>query len=383
MNIDKGSSLLTGRPPTLNYRYTRFSWPFDLSEEVLIQGGEALQQAIDALDENGWNTEGEIYSSTATRAHGTLSPLLNEVLELSLGDPAGCTGEQIKSVFSILVFISVLTSSIDTLWIAYSRFTLHGPPPCISDLRSCLLRTVPTTVSTFLDFSYPSNHGTNSSITVFWRRLCLRLITLEHRLLLERLAHKQGALDGQSMVDCAREMLELTVLLWVQRDRFVEHHHDYDWMLMCWGVPSSGVLCVELLKQMKQPPGTPPSLRLPRSEIVQNLSLLIGFLEWVKPAAGNYQLCVRMRIIIKRILDQILNPSPPSSAPPASQESLEMAGQNLEPANGNGVAVPFDWNIEMGNYDDGVDNLDWLNNVDWSRGPWFDLGQDFSAARWG
>jgi hypothetical protein len=117
-----------------------------------MEGGEALQQAIDALDENGWNTEGEIYSSTATRAHGTLSPLLNEVLELSLGDPAGCTGEQIKSVFLISVFISVLTSSIDTLWIAYSRFTLHGPPPFISDLRSCLLRTVPTTVSIFLDF---------------------------------------------------------------------------------------------------------------------------------------------------------------------------------------------------------------------------------------
>jgi hypothetical protein len=111
MNIDKGSSLLTGRPPTLNYRYTRFSWPFDLSEEVLMEGGEALQQAIDALDENGWNTEGEIYSSTATRAHGTLSPLLNEVLELSLGDPAGCTGEQIKSAFSILVFIFVLISA--------------------------------------------------------------------------------------------------------------------------------------------------------------------------------------------------------------------------------------------------------------------------------
>jgi hypothetical protein len=143
------------------------------------------------------------------------------------------------------------------------------------------------------------------------------------------------------------------------------------------------VLCVELLKQMKQLPGTPPTLRLPRSEIVQNLSLLVGFLEWVKPAAGNYQLCVRMRIIIKRILDQILNPSPPSSAPPASQESVEMTGQNLELANGNGVAVPFDWNIEMGNYEEGVDNLDWLNNVDWSRGPWFDLGQDFSAARWG
>lgn len=59
-------------------------------------------------------------------------------------------------------------------------------------------------------------------------RLSMRLHMLELRLLLERLAYKQGLLDGQSMVNCAREMLELTVLIWVQRDRFVEHHHDYD-----------------------------------------------------------------------------------------------------------------------------------------------------------
>lgn len=65
-----------------------------------------------------------------------------------------------------------------------------------------------------------------------FRRLSLRLQMLEHRLLLERLAYKQGLQDGQSMVNCAREMLELTVLIWVQRDRFVEHHHDYDVCLL-------------------------------------------------------------------------------------------------------------------------------------------------------
>ena len=194
--------------------------------------------------------------------------------------------------------------------------------------------------------------------------------------MVERLAYKQGDLDGQSMVDCAREMLELTVLLWVQRDRFVEHHHDYDWMLMCWGVPSSGVLCVELLKQMKLAPGTLQIPHLPRSEIVQNLSLLIGFLEWVRPAAGNYQLCARMRQIIKRILDQILNPSPMSSAPPPSQESAQSEG-----GQGFDGDVPFEPSV-FGTYD-GLDNLDWLNSVDWSRGPWIELGgQDFSAARW-
>ena len=48
----------------------------------------------------------------------------------------------------------------------------------------------------------------NLSDHVFWKRLMLRLLRLELQLLLERLAYKQGLYDGQSMVDCAREMLE-------------------------------------------------------------------------------------------------------------------------------------------------------------------------------
>jgi hypothetical protein len=198
------------------------------------------------------------------------------------------------------------------------------------------------------------------------------------------------------MVDCATEMLELTVLIWVQRDRFVEHHHDFDWMLMVWGVPSCGVLCVELLKQLKNPGAPHPKLK--RSEIVQNLSLLIGFLEWVRPAAGNYQLCTRMRLIVKRILDQILDPSPPSSAPiqPADNSGL------LEPMDvgDGGMGQPFDPNFMIGpfdtavpppgafdinSYETGADNFDWLNSIDWSRGgPWIDFGagQDFAGIKW-
>jgi hypothetical protein len=207
---------------------------------------------------------------------------------------------------------------------------------------------------------------------------------LEYKILLERLAHKRGISNGQSMVDCAREMLELTVLIWVQRDRFVEHHHDYDWMVVCYGVPSSGVLCVELLKQIKLGSDTPHVPILPRSEIVQNLSLLIGFLEWVRPAAGNYQLCMRMRQIIKRILDQILNPTFPPSQQEPIKEQLQQQQFDMTNPTATSVVDAFDASVfEPGNYDDGLDNLEWLNSVDWSRGPWIDLGgQDYSAARY-
>jgi hypothetical protein len=147
----------------------------------------------------------------------------------------------------------------------------------------------------YLKFSMANVSNPEVSDLRLWMRLCLRLMMLEHRLLLERFAFKRNILDGQSTVNCARDMLELTVLIWVQRDRYIEHHHNYDWMLMCKGIPSSGVLCVELLKQTKQPQGTQHMLRITRSEIVQNLSLLVVFLEWIKPSAGNYQLCGRMR----------------------------------------------------------------------------------------
>ena len=97
-NIDKGSSLLTGRPPALSYRYTRFKFPLDLSEEALMKDREELQNAVGLLDANGWNTEGKIHPSTLSRAYGMLAIVLNEVLECSLGDPAECTNERIKSV---------------------------------------------------------------------------------------------------------------------------------------------------------------------------------------------------------------------------------------------------------------------------------------------
>jgi hypothetical protein len=210
--------------------------------------------------------------------------------------------------------------------------------------------------------------------------MVLRLQYLEYRLPLERRAHHQGFLDGQSMVDCAREMLELVVLTWVQRDRFSEQHHNYDWMLMCWGVPSSGVLCIELLKQMKSP--NAPGPVLPRSEIVQNLSLLVGFLEWVRPAAGNYQLCGRMRHIIKRILDQILSPNSYASGQESATGEKVLVQNVVDTVP---VTEGFDGSVfEDAGTEDSLDNLEWLNNVDWSRAPWIDLGgQDYSAARWG
>ena len=51
----------------------------------------------------------------------------------------------------------------------------------------------------------------------------------------------------------------------------------------------------------------PQVLLLSRSSIVQKLSLLVGFLDWINPSAPNGDLCSECKSVIQRVLDQTLN----------------------------------------------------------------------------
>jgi len=122
---------------------------------------------------------------------------------------------------------------------------------------------------------------------------------------------------------------------------------------MTFGMPSIGVLCTALVSQVRNPSShaQPADTKLPVSEIVQNLSLMIGFLNWVKPTAGNYALCRKMSQVVKRILDQVLEDQ---------ENAKESEVQMLTP--------DFEWT------GDGVDDLEWLNSIDWTQGPFLESG---------
>ena len=91
-----GISLLTGRPPALSPRFSQIQLAVDVSDEVLMKGGEELQRAVAALDSNGWNREGSMHINTYFRTRTLLAPILYQTLELFLGDPQNITGEIIK-----------------------------------------------------------------------------------------------------------------------------------------------------------------------------------------------------------------------------------------------------------------------------------------------
>lgn len=82
---EKDAVLFTGRPPRLSHRYAFTPLPLDLRDEDLLQGGEAVREAVKHLDENGWNTSGSMYSATLTRARYIIALIRDELVEIGIG----------------------------------------------------------------------------------------------------------------------------------------------------------------------------------------------------------------------------------------------------------------------------------------------------------
>ena len=107
---------------------------------------------------------------------------------------------------------------------------------------------------------------------------------------------------------------------------------------MAYRAPGGGILCQEILEPTFSG-SHPKDVKLTRSAIVQQLSLLVGFLDWVRPNQPNGELCADAKAIIQRVLDHHLNG-------PAQGEAL--GAMNW------GVMAQPDFNFDL------LDTFDWL-----------------------
>lgn len=117
------------------------------------------------------------------------------------------------------------------------------------------------------------------------------------------------------------------------------------------GVPASGVICVELLKQITD---RHYMLVIPRSESLQDLIMFVGFLDWVKPLAPNYGLCRRILVIIRRVLEQVLESPKPT------------VNEVQTPALTAQISMDFNFDSDLRDFDDYatfdlLDTFDWFN----------------------
>jgi chromatin structure-remodeling complex subunit RSC3/30 len=91
------------------------------------------------------------------------------------------------------------------------------------------------------------------------------------------------------------------------------------------GLPSAGVLSVELLRQTRSTPRS-TALNLPRSEIIQNLTLFASYLDAIiAPHDGNYRVAQQGQRAIRHVLDQVLS----VNSGPCSISAGPVAGHKL------------------------------------------------------
>ena len=64
-----------------------------------------------------------------------------------------------------------------------------------------------------------------------WKLTFMRLDYLRMNFLIERLSVERGGESKQKLVDIAREILDMTVFLWLERDRSGHRHYDYDYIV--------------------------------------------------------------------------------------------------------------------------------------------------------
>ena len=325
-SMDKQVATIMGRPPALSRRYTTCKMPLDLSCEQMMAEGEELESIKARLDPMGWNTDGLVMASTIFRAWHLVSLIRDEILELALGPPS-------EDIYALRADLLKRSEEV----YAQIPSQLHYQP----------------NVSSRQD----------NSPYLFCAQMNYYQEYLLNRFLLDRLPEESSHEVKQDLVDTARKMLDTVLELCANRDRLTDFAVNFVWAITYSGIPSAGVLGVELLRQSKFPRELHhPSL--PRSETIQNLSMFIGCLDWVRPSDGNFTLCTQMRKVIKRILDEVLELPPPP--PPSSVAPDPMAVDAVVPAD-----QPLS---SMFGLEDDPEFLNWLNSGDWTRDmlqdPW-------------
>ncbi|KAH7305178.1 hypothetical protein B0I35DRAFT_444120 [Stachybotrys elegans] len=270
-NLDKDLVSMPGRPPMLCHRYVLTPPPLDLDEEAFIGDSESFRAAVSRLDEQGWNTAGVVGPATLARGRMILSFVRNELLEVAVANKRYAGVDDASAVKKKAHDI------IDEL------------PPCLMYREEDIY-----------DYSI--------SYDVPFSRLFIRLEYLQNLLIAERLVQRRGAYadDGELLL-IGFEMVVLTLKFWTHQDRFAGAINDFEGLLMGVGAPGGGVLSMELLKPTFAGPHHPRNPDISRSSIIQNLSLLVGFLEWVGPDAPNADLCANCRMVIQRVLDHTFN----------------------------------------------------------------------------
>nr|OQO20119.1 hypothetical protein B0A51_10020 [Rachicladosporium sp. CCFEE 5018] len=297
---DKVVASFLGRPPRLSYRYCKMDMPLDLNDEQLFETGAELEATLKTIDADGWNTCGNLNRNTWIRVWFLECRLREEILELALGPQQedfelrsnGIRRAQERLHASFPGFMKISPEEVLNVSEGTMGMEAH------SGRREKAMRQL------------------NALFLV-----CIHAGIMHTDFLLLRALVSRMKTDTKQLIPISRRLLKLILLAQAKRDFFRDFQGDLVYLLTTHGLPSAGVLAVELLKQEQSRQYAQDIL--PRSEIIQDISVFISALAAVGPGEGNYGICNQGRRALKRVLDMVL--SPPAPIPAAQQQAADGA----------------------------------------------------------
>ncbi|EJT69570.1 hypothetical protein GGTG_13186 [Gaeumannomyces tritici R3-111a-1] len=302
MVLDKAAAIVTGRPPLLNSRYISTKLPLDLTNEELMGSRSGLIEAAARLDSNGWNLNPAITPVKYMRSRIDSVLVRDEILEIALGGP------NVRPNHEQLVRLK----ERELRQTAQMPEVLVWKPENVYDQRI-------------------------SPMELFGK-VMMRLEHLQNMFFIERLLGRTWPLQSSAhgstaptlppsisaeLLTVSVEIVTLTVTLWMHRDRVAGVQRDFQWLIISYAAPAGGVLCMELLRQSQHaqtPRRDDATPTIARSNMILQLSLLVGFLGWTGPGAANARLCAAVKEAIQRVLNQVLD------APPAAVSATVASG---------------------------------------------------------
>ncbi|KAM3561836.1 hypothetical protein MY1884_002173 [Beauveria asiatica] len=283
-NIDKLIAIFTGRPPLLTRRFISESEPLDISDEELLQVPPGPGAAYAGIDGAGWSLGNKILPVSPLRARTMMAYTRDSILEIALRNNKLMACED-----ALLELKQQATSMYDgfPLILKHAADDLQNP-----DLDHVQVYT----------------------------RLHITLEHLHNVFFIERLLSKLREGVTAELVRISLEIIELSLIPFTNRQLTTGVMCDIDWLLMAYGAPAGGVLCMELLRPAAASSG---AAGVKKSTMIRSLSMLVGCLHAVPSDAPNYGVSATLKKIIEQVLDRVLDP-------PAETTGQELSVQGWE-----------------------------------------------------
>ncbi|KAJ5955508.1 hypothetical protein N7501_009787 [Penicillium viridicatum] len=338
--IDKELATSLGRPPWICSRYCVIPLPLDISYEEMVLSRSEGEKALQNLDANGWNTEGNLTVGVRLRVVLLTSLLRENILELSLSPTTQDIIPRVEFVSHYGLHIMLISGT--------DRKKLHRK--LIQESRQ-----TQQDLPSFLHW-YPE--GAAAGAYRFARDKARAFAHIEftyQEFLLHRILLKRVGINSPSLLESSLEIITTLLHIISMQTQPAHLNTSMSWDLCYMGLPAAGILTSNLLSEHTSQISNPSSTPLPadfRSLTIQKLNDFVSHLTaLVPPHEGSYEVSQQGAKFLRQVLDRIISPVCPQPDP----------------------LIP---NIELSeNWLDGCDldgNLDfvaWFDNIHWSQDP--------------